>query len=60
MTWTNLPDGEVDYYNQQWYDYTGLDQQDTKKWGWRKVLHPDDLQATMDRFAESLKTGEIF
>ena len=60
MTWTNLPDGEVDYYNQQWYDYTGLDQQDTKKWGWRKVLHPDDLQSTLDRFAESLKTGEIF
>jgi len=24
MSWTNLPDGEVNYYNQQWYNYTGL------------------------------------
>jgi two-component system phosphate regulon sensor histidine kinase PhoR len=60
MTWTNLPGGEVDYYNQQWYDYTGLNQEDTKKWGWKKALHPDDLQATMDKFSASLKSGEIF
>ena len=60
MTWTNLPNGEVDYYNQRWYDYTGLSFEDTKRWGWQQVIHPDDYQITMERFGASLKSGEIF
>ncbi|HEY2582475.1 MAG TPA: ATP-binding protein [Mucilaginibacter sp.] len=60
MTWTNLPDGRVDYYNQQWYSYTGLSIEESKKWGWEKIIHPDDLQITRVRFNSSLKTGDIF
>jgi two-component system phosphate regulon sensor histidine kinase PhoR len=60
MTWTNLPTGEVDYYNQQWYDYTGLNFEDTKKSGWQLVIHPDDLQLTTDKYTASLKSGEVF
>jgi len=60
MTWTNTPTGEFDYYNQQWYDYTGLSVEETKKLGWQKALHPDDLRLTIEKFLSSLKTGEIF
>jgi two-component system phosphate regulon sensor histidine kinase PhoR len=60
MTWTNLPNGEVDYYNQRWYDYTGLNFDDTEKWGWQKVVHPDDLQITNDKYVASLNSGEIY
>ncbi len=24
MVWTARPDGFLDYYNQRWFDYTGL------------------------------------
>lgn len=60
MSWTNLPGGEVDFYNQQWYNYTGLRYGNTAGWGWQQVVHPDDLQVTMDRYVASLKTGNIF
>ncbi len=60
MTWTNLPNGEVNYYNQQWYTYTGLTFEETKEWGWGKVVHPDDLQITMDKYRASLTSGGIF
>jgi two-component system phosphate regulon sensor histidine kinase PhoR len=60
MTWTNLPNGEVDYYNQQWFSYTGLSLEETQRWGWQTVLHPDDLQNTTDKFLASLKSGDIF
>lgn len=60
MTWTNTPEGEFDYYNQQWYDYTGLSFEETKKWGWQKAIYPDDLRLTAEKFLSSLKTGEIF
>ena len=60
MTWTNLPDGEVNYYNQQWYTYTGLSFEETKEWGWQRVVHPDDSQNLIDKYAAALKLGEIF
>jgi two-component system CheB/CheR fusion protein len=60
MTWTNTPTGEVDYYNQQWYGYTGLSQEETKKLGWQKVLHPDDYPLTLKKFSAAIKSGEIF
>lgn len=60
MTWTNLPTGEVDYYNQRWFDYTGRTFEETRKWGWQNVIHPDDLQNTIDKYLSSLRSGEPF
>jgi two-component system CheB/CheR fusion protein len=60
MTWTNLPGGEVDFYNQQWYNYTGTRYSETAGWGWQHVVHPDDLPNTLDKYIEALKTGNIF
>src|SRR6185312_9067203 len=34
MSWTNLPDGEVNFYNQQWINYTGLTLEESKNNGW--------------------------
>lgn len=60
MSWTNLPGGEIDFFNQQWYNYTGLSFRDTAGWGWQRVIHPDDLALTMEKYTHSLKTGEAF
>ena len=60
MIWTNLPDGNVNFYNQRWYNYTGLTYEETKEWGWSAVVHPDDIKETTDKYLTSLKTGEIF
>jgi len=60
MTWTNLPGGEVDFYNQQWYDYTGRRYGETAGWGWQQIVHPDDLSNTLDKYINALKTGNIF
>jgi two-component system phosphate regulon sensor histidine kinase PhoR len=60
ITWTNLPDGQVNYYNQQWYSYTGLSNEETVQNGWEKVIHPDDLRNTLDKYLAALKSGEVF
>ncbi|MFD0767082.1 ATP-binding protein [Mucilaginibacter lutimaris] len=61
MTWTNLPDGRINSYNQRWYDYTGLDFENTGGgFGWKELVHPDDLDETLTRYNTSLKTGEMF
>ena len=60
MTWTNLPSGEINFYNQRWYEYTGLDYEQSKAWGWQGVVHPEDLPATLEASVRALQTGEIF
>ncbi|MDF3078257.1 MAG: phoR 2 [Sphingobacteriaceae bacterium] len=60
MTWTNLPSGEINFYNQQWFDYTGLDFEQTKGMGWQSVIHPDDLDQTVNSYKYALKTGANF
>src|SRR5450759_2919779 len=44
IVWTARPDGNVDYYNQRWFEYTGLTFEQTRGQGWLMVLHPDDRQ----------------
>src|ERR1700687_6234769 len=41
--WTSLPDGSKEYLNKRWYEYTGLPLEEGKGWGWKVVVHPDDL-----------------
>src|SRR6202140_3595628 len=41
--WTSLPDGSKEYLNKRWYEYTGLPLEQGEGWGWKVVVHPDDL-----------------
>ena len=61
ISWTNTPGGEVDFYNQSWYDYTGKSFEDTAAWGWKSLVHPDDLDSMLKNYLallESKKSGE--
>jgi PAS domain S-box-containing protein len=58
IIWTNTPGGEIDFFNQQWFNYTGLTYQESKEWGWQAVIHPDDLATTMSIYSEKLGNGE--
>ncbi len=60
MTWTNLPNGEVNYYNQRWFQYTGLSIDDARDWGWQSVVHPDDLEETIAKYRKALHSSEVF
>ncbi|MDQ2818645.1 MAG: ATP-binding protein [Candidatus Eremiobacteraeota bacterium] len=57
IVWTASADGNVNYYNQRWYDYAGMTYEETKGWGWEQVLHPEDLQNSIDRWTHCFNTG---
>src|SRR5271163_5278677 len=42
MVWIALPDGNVDFLNRRWREYTGLSLADASGWGWSAAIHPDD------------------
>ncbi len=58
IAWTNTIKLEVTFYNKRWYDYTGLNFEQTKLLGWQKVIHPHDLNDTLQQFKNILKTKE--
>ncbi|WKN45216.1 PAS domain-containing sensor histidine kinase [Tunicatimonas pelagia] len=60
MTWTNLPDGSVDFYSQRWFDYTGLAYEQLAGWKWRPVVHADDLHDMLANYWHALQTGSEF
>jgi PAS domain S-box-containing protein len=60
MVWTTGPDGYHEYYNRQWYVFTGLPEGTTDGEGWQQVLHPADLQRTIEVWHHSLTTGEAY
>jgi len=60
ITWTNLPSGRFNFFNERWYDYTGLSFDATFEESWDNIIHPEDLPATRERFASCMKTGEVF
>jgi len=60
MVWSALPDGYHDYFNRQWYDYTGLPEGETDGSRWADVFHPEDQPKAWSRWRRSLATGEDY
>ena len=58
--WTADTQGNYNYFNKCWLDYTGLDFEELKDWGWKKVIHPDDFEETQTKWQHSITTGENF
>jgi len=54
------PNGDVDYFNLQWTEFTGLSFEQIKDWGWTQFIHPDDLEENVRRWKQSINTGEPF
>ena len=57
IAWTSPPGGEVDFYNQRWFEYTGLNYEQSKASGWKSVVHPDDLEYNLDQYRTISEKG---
>src|ERR1700677_3271893 len=60
--WTSFPDGSKEFLNKRWYADTGLTQEQGKGWGWKVVVHPDDLDQLIREWLALLhdpKPGEL-
>lgn len=57
IAWISNVRGEVTFFNQHWYDYTGLSEEQSIGWGWRSAIHPDDLDYATGRYKSILESG---
>jgi PAS domain S-box-containing protein len=60
LIWATQPDGFHDYYNQRWYEYTGVPEGSTDGAAWNGMFHPDDQERARRVWRNSLDTGEPY
>ncbi len=60
MIWTATPDGNKNFFNKYFLDYTGFSFEELKGDGWQKIIFPDDLERELNQWHHNLKTGEDF
>lgn len=58
LFWTAQPDGQLEYFNQRWYDYTQLTPTESLAEGWLAVLHPDERDRAQAAWTEALQTAQ--
>ena len=57
FAWTCDSRGNVAWYNQRWYEYTGTNFQQMQTEGWRKVVHPEHCDRVMAHLQACLASG---
>ena len=60
IVWTTDGNGQADYFNKQWYEYTGLDFERSRGSGAQQVLHPDDLVHAAKAWTEAITNQTSF
>lgn len=60
QVWTANPAGELNYWNQTAFDYSGLTLSQLISYGWTQMVHPDDRKENMEVWKHSVNTGEDF
>lgn len=58
IAWTNTVEGTINFYNEQWYTYTGIDFDEDLNLDLEMVIHPEDLESYQVQFHAMLKREE--
>ncbi|MDG5813567.1 PAS domain S-box protein [Chitinispirillales bacterium ANBcel5] len=60
LVWTASAEGTVDYYNQNYKLFGGIEPEPGGDWNWTPVLHEDDRQITHEKWSRAVETGEVY
>src|SRR5947207_12707856 len=57
MVWVARADGSNIFWNQRWYDYTGLTPAESEGFGWMQAVHPEHRDQCAQFFRQALASG---
>lgn len=60
MVWSTRPDGYHDFYNDKWYEFTGVPEGSTDGEAWNGMFHPDDQERAWSAWRHSLASGDPY
>ena len=59
IVWTARPNGFIDYYNRRWYEFIGVAEGHGDQ-SWIPILHPDDVNTSVEAWDHALRSGNIY
>ena len=57
---TARPDGYLDFFNQRWLDFAAVPLEGLLGWGWTSCIHPEDVEAFVQKMRASFANGTPF
>jgi PAS domain S-box-containing protein len=57
QVWTAAADGELDWFNEKTFDYSGFSEAELIGSGWARIVHPNDRSTAIEIWNRSLATG---
>jgi PAS domain S-box-containing protein len=60
IVWTATANGEINFFNSRFFEYTGLTWEQGRKQGWSLLIHPEDRDRYMDGWQRALRTGDTY
>jgi PAS domain S-box-containing protein len=60
IVYTSGPDGEADYVNSRWFEYTGINPSGRAKVDWISSVHPEEREGVRNAWRTSLASGAAF
>ena len=60
LIWSALPDGNINYLNHGWLNFTGMRQEHAIGLGWMEALHPDDRAETVEKWDLATTRSSFF
>ncbi|MCW3090922.1 MAG: sensor signal transduction histidine kinase [Ferruginibacter sp.] len=58
--WTADPEGNLNYFNQSVFSYSGLSPEQLERDGWIQIVHPDDREENIRAWLKAINSGEDF
>ncbi len=57
LAWTCQPNGQCDFLNRRWCEYTGVGEKEQLVYGWLQQVHPDDHEQLMQDWMGAVHNG---
>jgi PAS domain S-box-containing protein len=58
--WTSDSEGNMDYFNQSVYNYSGMQAEELGKEGWLHLVHPYEKESNRKAWFDAINAGELF
>ena len=60
MAWTAYPNGIVNYFSENWYEFTGQKRDKDLMTAWNDSWHPDLASEAIEKWKEAVRTGNPY
>ena len=60
LMWVNDAHGNIEFFNQGWHEYTGVEHLKLGVGLWHEIIHPDDFQPTLEKRTQAIQAGVAY